>query len=491
MATALTPLQELTDAASASQTFQIVTEFALPDGSILVVFVYTTQNNCRRGGYFNVVNRGGGNLNRSAVAITRVEDAFRQVASSFPKAALRPDSVAVKVGKGAITSAKIQPVAVQAWYEALGEPVPTLADLARARKAAREAKRSVVADTVALLATGPKGVKEFNRRSHAERAKTDLRNAGLAGCLLDGVKFDGAKLDGVDLTGASLAKASFYAGGRLSSLKGAKFGKANLAGAVLSGCRCAEADFGWADLTGAALQHGSCLRTNFTGANLDDANLRGSDLRGADFTNASLARTEFDRCTFDEQTRWPKWFKLPEGLVWKGTGPDPRLAPSKREKAKPKPTDFAGFLDRLRLATDESKFDKAMAMLRADRFRLFAKVQPDHVVGVVKSQSDPTLVYSCRLGSDGKYACCTQNLNVCGGLRGSPCKHLLVLIVGLTKAGELDPGTAHDWTQASRGQKPALDKDVMTETFLQYKGAEAGEVDWRPTETIPEDFFTT
>jgi hypothetical protein len=29
----------------------------------------------------------------------------------------------------------------------------------------------------------------------------------------------------------------------------------------------------------------------------------------------------------------------------------------------------------------------------------------------------------------------------------------------------------------------------MTEAFLQYKGAEAGEVDWRPTETIPEDFY--
>jgi hypothetical protein len=108
---------------------------------------------------------------------------------------------------------------------------------------------------------------------------------------------------------------------------------------------------------------------------------------------------------------------------------------------------------------------------------------------VVKSQSSPTLVYSCRLTSEGKYSCCTQNLNACGGLRGSPCKHLLVLIVGLTKAGELDPGTAHDWTQASRGKKAELDKDAMTETLLQYKGAEAGEVDWRPTETIPEDFY--
>jgi hypothetical protein len=139
--------------------------------------------------------------------------------------------------------------------------------------------------------------------------------------------------------------------------------------------------------------------------------------------------------------------------------------------------------------TDEAKLKKAMSMLKAERFQLFAQVQPDQVVGVVKSQSSHDLVYSCRLGSDGKYSCCTQNLNVCGGLRGSPCKHLLVLIVGLTKAGELDPATAHEWTQASRGKKAELDKDAMTETFLRYKGAEAGEIDWRPTETIPEDFY--
>jgi hypothetical protein len=153
------------------------------------------------------------------------------------------------------------------------------------------------------------------------------------------------------------------------------------------------------------------------------------------------------------------------------------------------PTDFAGFMKRLEKVTDSAKLDKATAMLRAESFKLYAKVHPDHLVGVVKSQTNPELVYSCRLGSDGKYGCCTQNLNICGGLRGSPCKHLLVLIVGLSKAGELDPATAHDWTQAARGQKPELDKDAMTATFLQYKGAEAGEVDWRPTETIPEDFY--
>jgi len=129
------------------------------------------------------------------------------------------------------------------------------------------------------------------------------------------------------------------------------------------------------------------------------------------------------------------------------------------------------------------------ALLKAERFQLFVDVTGDSLTGVVKSQSDPDLVYSCRLCSDGAFACCTQNLNPCGGLRGAPCKHLLVLVVGLAQASEIDAATVDNWLVASEAHKPALDKDAMSETFLRYKGAEAGEIDCRPTETIPEDFY--
>jgi hypothetical protein len=155
----------------------------------------------------------------------------------------------------------------------------------------------------------------------------------------------------------------------------------------------------------------------------------------------------------------------------------------------PRPMDFDGFMQKFRQSTNVAKLDKATSMLRAERFRLYAKVEAGHLVGVVKSQTDPDLVYSCRLASDGTYGCGTQNLRACGGLQGSPCKHLLVLIVGLAKAGELDPTTGHAWSQATRGKQPVFDKDALSETFLKYKGAEAGEIDWRPTETIPEDFY--
>ncbi len=146
-------------------------------------------------------------------------------------------------------------------------------------------------------------------------------------------------------------------------------------------------------------------------------------------------------------------------------------------------------MDRLRGTVDQSRLKKSLKMLKADRFELFSEVGEDAFTGVVKSQTDADLVYSCRLTASGEFACCTQNLNPCGGLRGALCKHLLVLIVGLTKGDQIDAQTAATWADASNACKPNLDKDVMSEVLLKYKGAEAGEVDWRPVETIPEDYY--
>jgi hypothetical protein len=152
------------------------------------------------------------------------------------------------------------------------------------------------------------------------------------------------------------------------------------------------------------------------------------------------------------------------------------------------------FAERVAKVTDSGKLAKARTMLKAERFQLFAEVHPDHVTGIVRSQSSAQRVYACRLAKDGRYSCCTQNLITCVVSRGSACKHLLVLVVGLVKAGTLEPATALAWLQAARRQgltadgfKP--DKDVATATFLKYKGVEAGQIDWRPTETIPEDFY--
>jgi hypothetical protein len=140
---------------------------------------------------------------------------------------------------------------------------------------------------------------------------------------------------------------------------------------------------------------------------------------------------------------------------------------------------------------DGPKLNKAKKMLQADRFQLFVDVDDQAMTGVVKSQTDASLVYACRITREGDFACCTQNLNQCGGLRGKLCKHILVVMVGLVQGGQLPADQALAWAKASRARAPniARDRDAMAETFLRYKGAEAGEIDWRPTETLPEDYY--
>jgi hypothetical protein len=468
MAVAPSPLQELADAARSSKALTLESEFDLPRRKALKVYISdylsrTTYLQCDE-------ISGGRSWPKQHMVPKSLEDAFRQVAADYPGAVVRPGSIKIRINKGPTTAARLRPVAVQAWHEAYGLPVPALDEVVKALKAsrasARAADKAEAEETLALLKGGTKGVDRFNVLPLGRRSQVDLSNADLAGCDLSYVKLvRDTRLTEAKLTGARLKKAN------------------------LAGCRCSRSDFSRADLTGMTAWAAHFQGASFAGADLTSADLSRSDLRGADLTGATLRECTLFGSTFDEHTKWPRGFKPSEYLTWVGNGPDPRLAATAREKARPKPTDFAGFLRRLENVTDKARFAKALAMLKADRFRLFAEVEPEQVIGVVKSQSDPTLVYSCRLGADGKYACCTQNLNVCGGLRGSPCKHLLVLVVGLTKAGQLDPAAAHDWTQASRGRKPELNKDAMAETLLQYKGAEAGEVDRRPTETIPEDFY--
>ncbi len=155
-----------------------------------------------------------------------------------------------------------------------------------------------------------------------------------------------------------------------------------------------------------------------------------------------------------------------------------------------KVTDTVTFLKALTLRIDKSKINKATKMLKTSGFKLFHSVTKNNLIGVVKSQSDPDLIYACRVNAQGQYACCTQNLNICGGVRGSICKHLLVLLIGLVQAGKLDPAIIDSWISKTLDTKPELNKETMAAILFRYKGAEAGEVDWRPMQTVPEDYYT-
>ena len=151
--------------------------------------------------------------------------------------------------------------------------------------------------------------------------------------------------------------------------------------------------------------------------------------------------------------------------------------------------DFAGFLSQLYGNVEEKKLGRALDMLRKDRFQLYAKLDDERLLGVVQSQSSAGSVYATWLTSEGHYGCAQTSLEECMGLQGSVCKHLLVLVVGLTRTQQLPLARALTWMRSAGAKGPRADVALCAETFVQYKGATAGEVDWRPTETIPEDFY--
>jgi uncharacterized protein YjbI with pentapeptide repeats len=394
---------------------------------------------------------------------TTLSDLFAELAGQWGDGELLIDSFSADIKKGPVRKNALQPVALAAWYDAFGRTPPTEVDVQATREQARE-------EFIALLKKGKKGVGDWN---------ADINRLEKAG------SFQGVDLSGLDLTGIHFHTLDF-SGARFdkSVLKKARTGyggitfqQANFRDADLSEASLTDADCTGADFSGAILS-GSYLRGNFTGAVFKNTEFSAAsvwgDFRGADLSRARLAGATWYTAKFDDHTQWPKGFKIPKELKWVGTGPDPRLAEVLTATKRARPIDFAAFFDRLQQVMDADRLKKALSMLKAQRFKLYAQVTDDCLVGVVKSQTDPDLVYSCKLAADGSYACCTQNLRPCGGLHGSLCKHLLVLIVGLAKAGQLDPTLADRWALASRQEKPALDKDVMSETLIRYKGAEAG-----------------
>ena len=382
------------------------------------------------------------------------------LADRWPNAALRLESIKAS-GSRTLRGQKLMDAAVAAWAEAFGTAAPTPEELAAQREAMLAESIRERDELMGKIRSD--GVDVWNSMDHRVRDRFDLR--------------------GIDLSRAELHKL----GMSRRDLKNANFaGSKLLLGEMWSG-QFQNANFSKADLTRCDLRNSNLEGANFTDADLSAANLCDTRLSGTNFTGATLKDTMLEKAQFDATTVFPIGFTPPDEMVWKGEGPRPGT--KKVRAAKAGSLDFETFIAKLGNKVEAARMDKAGSMLKAERFQLFAEVIDNSITGIVKSQSSRDLVYSCRLSSDGGFSCCTQNLRPCGGLRGALCKHLLVLIVGLAKAGELDSATVDHWIDLSRVKKPAIDEDAMSATFLKFKGAEAGEVDWRPTETIPEDFY--
>lgn len=144
--------------------------------------------------------------------------------------------------------------------------------------------------------------------------------------------------------------------------------------------------------------------------------------------------------------------------------------------------------------TDAGRIKRALDMLRKESMQLYADVDDNHVAGIVRSQTGYSDFYSTRLAADGRFSCCDSSLAWCMGMNGGVCKHLLALCLGLVQSGQLPAASARSWlanakTGKSRSPGGESMQQLLADTILRFRAAEAGEVDWRPTETVPEDYY--
>jgi uncharacterized protein YjbI with pentapeptide repeats len=393
-------------------------------------------------------------------------------------------SLQTKSSKSPVKASDLKKLIVAAIFEAMGKQPQSEEELAKAQKQAKDGIQQVRQSMVAQIMAGE--VSAFNRRSATDRKqigaikKLQLKQAQLAKLNASGLDLSESDFSEADLSSSNLSGCNL----RKVNLSHAKLRLANLKGANLRG-----ADLSHADLTGAKLPDVTLDEAVLVSTNLEEADLTSTNLSGIDLSQAKLDNARLKGSYYNEKTSLPTGLPLEvmKTMRWIGGGIPPHERKLNAKAAGP--LDFQQFMDRLTEITDRSRLQKSMQMLKKDSFKLFCEVSSGGVMGVVKSQSDADLVYSCMLDEKGDFTCCTQNLNPCGGLRGAICKHILVLVVGLAKNNELDPTKIDEWVNLSKLKAPSLDKDRMSEILLKYKGAEAGEIDWRPTETVPEDFF--
>ncbi|CAN5604331.1 hypothetical protein BH23PLA1_BH23PLA1_25080 [soil metagenome] len=406
---------------------------------------------------------------------------LRAFCKEFPEVVLPPTHLQLHC-RGARTSMEaLQGLLLEVLAEALGRELPSNPPAIESKKASPGP-----ADWVTVLRSGPDGLKKWNRLQAAERKRIKLDDADLGG-----IDLSGMNLRGVSAKQASFAKAKLtQAGLSEGHFDRANFSQADLNEASLKGARATEANFLGANLEKANLSGGMCFGASFAGANLNRADLNNSNLCKANFQEARLDDANLDRASFDLQTQWPVDFVIPAEVLFIGRGTDPRL---KGKGKKAVATDINGLMARLNASIDPKRMKRTLDMLKSGKNQLFSEIEPTFVRGIVRSQTADDLVYSCVLMDNGSYACCTPDLSPCLGLRGEPCKHLLVLLIGLARAGELDPATIDPWLVTAVGKNHRWNKTTknhVSDTLLRYQGVQAGEIDWRPTETIPEDFYT-
>lgn len=436
---------------------------------------------------------------------------FALIRSRCPSANLLIDTILVKSSKSPQSNKALKRFAMEAWCEAFEVPVPSENELKERGALAKAAQAKELEQALRELRGGITGVAIWNDRPEDRKTAVKLRAADLCSLDMSGVRFykndltrtqftdaevNNALIDQCELSGASFVRAKMD-DARFSSCKAGKanFAEASLVNAAFNQTALYQANFQNANLQNAEFRndrdyvHRMPTRANFENADLTQARFIDTDVCGCNFLGANFTDVKFENTRYDHDTKFPIGFESGHQLRWVGLGPDPVWLKKLKMASPTVPLDFNMFLKALEARCDAERLKKALKMLKTEKFQLFSEVTASSVTGVVKSQTNPDLIYSCRLASSGQFSCCTQNLKACGGLYGKLCKHLLVLIIGLVHNKELDANKAEDWATTSKACRAVLDNEMMGDIFMRYQAAQTGEIDWRPTETMPEDYY--
>jgi uncharacterized protein YjbI with pentapeptide repeats len=238
-----------------------------------------------------------------------IREAMLELAQRWPDAELCIETVHVRGGSVKKTPKGLGEVALAAWHEAFGLPLPSLAE----RKARQAAERQRL---LALLRGGPDGVGRWNDlRSEALNRAGHFRRSDLANCALRGAKlsfhhgsrlggldFQGSNFEGADLTNAALSQCN---------LMKCRFRNGTLDGASCGGSNLRDANFEGASLKGCRLGSCDCRGANFRNADLRKADFDQADLRQADLSSANLEGARFGDAQHDDTTRFPPGFVFP------------------------------------------------------------------------------------------------------------------------------------------------------------------------------------
>jgi uncharacterized protein YjbI with pentapeptide repeats len=336
---------------------------------------------------------------------------------------------------------------------------------------------------VSLLTALTGGVESFLRKSEESlqrwnatpslerKVLADCRNVNLSGLKLAHLEFgeldaSGVNFEKTDLSGAQLSKTIL----RHAHLREARLKDANL---VSADCRGADAEK--ADLTNARLTSSDWRGANLQSANLKTADLKQARFQAADLSDANLSDVKVENTQYDEGTRFPEGFKPGRGWV------------STSASADEAPADFNALVTTLTGLFGFARWRDLTSLFNAGLVPLWSEGNPDGMRGVVPEAAKSTAFRACHLTSSGGHQCGTQNFALCDEGRTGVCKHLMVLLLDLARRERIPLGNAVAWARLSLAHDGALDRTALAAIFAAY--AESTQSDYRPNETLPEDYY--